>query len=118
VPSLSPVRRSHPEQTPVNDRPTEPNPASPQAAGGTTGDADEAAVAAEWRRIEAERIAEERQEAREDAEDDIPPATPRWPWLAFAAALLAGLVLAIALNWPSLVSRPNADSPPAARPEP
>jgi phosphoribosylformimino-5-aminoimidazole carboxamide ribotide isomerase len=70
------------------------------------------------RRIEAERIAEERQEAREDAEDDIPPAAPRWPWLAFAAALLAGLVLAIALNWPSLVSRPNADSPPAARPEP
>ena len=102
----------------MNDRPAEPNPASPQAAGGPTGDADEAAVAAEWRRIEAERIAEEQEEARADVEDDIPPAALRWPWQAFAAALLAGLVLAIALNWPSLVSRPNADSPPAARPEP
>ena len=108
----------HPEQTAVNDRSPEPNPAPSRAASGPTGDPDEAAVAAEWRKIEAERIAEEREEAREDAEDDVAPAGMRWPWQAFAAALVAGLALAIALNWPSLVSRPDGVDAAGARPQP
>jgi len=108
----------HPEKTSVNDGSPQQNPPPPHAAGGPAGDPDEAAVAAEWRKIEAERIAEEREEAREDADDGVPPTAARWPWQAFAAALVAGLVLAIALNWPFLVSRPEAGGPAAARPQP
>lgn len=59
-------------------------------------DPDEA-VDAEWRKIEAERIAEEREEAREDALDPEPHRR-RWSWWAFAAALVAGGILAAALN--------------------
>lgn len=102
----------------MTDRPPEPHQGSPQAADAATGDLDEAAVAAEWRKLEAERLAEEREEAREDADEDAPPAGRRWPWRALAAALIAGLVLALALNWPTLVSHPDAGSPPAVRPEP
>jgi hypothetical protein len=102
----------------VTDRPPEPHHGPPQAADAATGDLDEAAVAAEWRKLEAERLAEEREEAREDAEDDAPPAGRQWPWRSLAAALMAGLLLALALNWPGLVSRPDAGSPPEARPEP
>lgn len=101
----------------MNDRPHEPSPAIPQASAGAAGDPDEAAVAAEWRKLEAERIAEERAEAREDAEDDTPPAGRRWPWRAFAVALIAGGLLAVALNWPSMVSRPDAGGPPPTQPE-
>lgn len=102
----------------MTDRPPEPQPGPPHAADGTSGDLDEAAVAAEWQKLEAERIAEEREEAREDAEHEAPPAGRRWPWRALAAALIAGLLLALALNWPGLVSRPDAGHPPANRPEP
>lgn len=63
-------------------------------------DAD-AAIDAEWRKIEAERIAEEREEAREDALDTAPHSR-RWSWWAFALALVAGGMLAVALNTPGL----------------
>ncbi|MBU6309119.1 MAG: hypothetical protein KJS77_05190 [Planctomycetes bacterium] len=81
----------------MTDRAHQPNP--PHAAGGAAGDPDEVAVDAEWRKIEAERIAEEREEAREDEREANPPSR-RWSWGAFAAALAAGLILAMALNWP------------------
>lgn len=102
----------------MTDRPPEPPEGPPRAADAASGDLDEAAVAAEWRKLEAERLAQEREEAREDAEDDAPPAGRRWPWRALAAALIAGLALALALNWPAFVSPQDAGSPPADRPEP
>ena len=63
------------------------------------------AIDAEWRKIEAERIAEEREEAREDALDAGQPPR-RWSWWAFAAALVAGAILAVAINSRSLFLRP------------
>lgn len=62
---------------------------------------DDAAVALEWRRLEAERIAEEREEAHEDEVEAVThrPHT-RWPWLALAGALAAGVLVAVVLNPP------------------
>ena len=69
------------------------------------------AVDAEWRKLEAERIAEERYEAGEDALD-APTSPARWPWWAFAAALAAGVILTIMINSPAMLSRrPAADAP-------
>jgi hypothetical protein len=62
---------------------------------------DDAAVAAEWRRLEAERIAEEREEAHEDEVEAVAPRPhSRWPWLALAGALAAGVLVAVVLNAP------------------
>lgn len=72
-------------------------------------DPDDPAVQAEWRRLEAERLAEERAEAREDAAEAAHEPVPvrsrrhRQP-LAFAAALVSGIVVAILVNRP----RPSA----------
>jgi len=73
------------------------------------------AVDAEWRKLEAERIAEERNEAREDALDPV-RAPKRWPWWAFAAALAAGVILAIVINSPAVLTRQDDPPPPAAHP--
>jgi hypothetical protein len=68
-------------------------------------------VDAEWRKLEAERITEERDEAVEDALDaPSPPA--RWPWWAFAAALAAGVILAVLINSPAMRSGRPATDPP------
>ena len=58
---------------------------------------DDAAVDTEWRKLEAERIAEERAEAREDVVE-AEPLRPRWTWLAMAASLAAGVLVAVGLN--------------------
>lgn len=75
-----------------------------------TGDAE---VEAEWRRIEEQRLAEERAEATEDSADPVPPATrSRWPWLVLVAALAAGSAVTMVINRP----RPAPDSGSAAPP--
>lgn len=72
-------------------------------------DQDDPAVQAEWQRLETERLAEERAEAREDAAEAAhqPAAVGRdrgrQP-LAFALALAAGIIVAILINRP----RPSA----------
>lgn len=55
------------------------------------------AIAAEWQKIERERLAEERAEAREDL-DPAAPVGRRLPWRALVAALLAGVVAAVLAN--------------------
>jgi hypothetical protein len=90
---------------------------APGASNGGPGDPDDAAIEGEWRKIEAERIAEEREEAREDLLTPE-PSRRRWPWLAFAGALAAGVIAALVLNSPKAVSRRMAASrspDPAAR---
>lgn len=72
-------------------------------------DPDDPAVQAEWRRLEAARLAEERAEAREDAEEAahepmLTRSDRRWQPLAFAIALAAGIVAAFLVNRP----RPGA----------
>jgi hypothetical protein len=79
------------------------------SAGGLT--PDDPKVAEEWRRIEQERITEERAEAREDVAGTIPNDEPaaagwsrgRWTLAAMTAALAAGVLLAIVVNRPSSV---------------
>jgi len=62
---------------------------------------DDAAVAAEWRRIERERLEEEIAEARAGAgEPADEPMRHRWPWLVLVGALAAGLLTAIVINRP------------------
>jgi hypothetical protein len=97
----------------VTDRAHQPTP--PHASSGAAGDPDEVVVDAEWRKIEAERIAEEREEAQDDVLEAEPPPQP-WPWWAFAAALAAGLILAVAINSPGVLSQrgvplPATDAP-------
>jgi len=92
-------------------------PAAPLA--GTTGkaaDPDEVAVENEWRKIEAERIAEEQAEAREDLLD-AEPSRRRWPWLALVAALMAGLIAAALINSAAIRGRQPVAQPPEATAE-
>ena len=63
--------------------------------------ADGAEVEEEWRRIERQRLEGEIAEAEDDAAE--PPAEPmrqRWPWLALAGALAAGVLVAVVINRP------------------
>lgn len=90
--------------------------------------ADEAEVEEEWRRIERDRLEGEIAEAREDAaEPAAEPMRQRWPWLALAAALAAGVLVAVAINRPggvgdrevALAKRDHlsdSDEPPAQLP--
>lgn len=80
----------------------------------------DAEVEAEWRRIEDQRIAEERAEATEDAAEPVPPPTSRWPWLILAAALAAGVLVTLAINRPRSAPSDGAGSsaPAASSPEP
>lgn len=80
---------------------------------GKAADPDQVAVDSEWRKIEAERIAEEQAEAREDLLD-AEPSRRRWPWLALAAALAAGLIAAALINSAAVVSRQPVAQPPEA----
>ena len=65
-----------------------------------------AAVEAEWRRIERERLEEEIAEAREDAAEPAGgPLRHRWPWLALAGALAAGLLVAVVIERPAAPGR-------------
>lgn len=91
-------------------------------AGDRPAAADEAAVDVEWRRLEAERIAEERAEAREDVVEAEPPRR-RWTWLAMAASLAAGVLVAVGLNGlvappahREVAQTPAPEQPPAAAP--
>lgn len=73
--------------------------AAVDTAGGLA--ADDAEVEEEWRRIERQRLDEEIAEAQEDAAEP-PRQTMRqqWPWLALAAALAAGMLVAVVVNRP------------------
>lgn len=69
------------------------------AAGETAG--DDAEVEEEWRRIERERLEEEIAEARADAAAPVDePMRHRWPWLALAGALAAGVLATLVINRP------------------
>jgi len=62
---------------------------------------DDAAVEAEWRRIESERLNEEIAEARAGAAEPADePMRHRWPWMVLVGALAAGLLTAIVINRP------------------
>ena len=68
-------------------------------AGDTAG--DDAEVEEEWRRIERERLEEEIAEARADAAAPVDePLWHRWPWLALAGALAAGVLATLVINRP------------------
>ena len=63
--------------------------------------ADDAEVEAEWRRIERQRLEGEIAEAVDDAaEPAAEPMRQRWPWVALAGALAAGVLVAVAINRP------------------
>lgn len=63
--------------------------------------AAEAEVEAEWRRIERQRLEGEIAEARDDAAEPAPePMRQRWPWIALAGALAAGVLVAVVINRP------------------
>jgi hypothetical protein len=63
------------------------------------GGAEDADVEAEWRKIERERLEEEIAEAREDAAEPVDePMRHRWPWLALAGALAAGVLAAFVID--------------------
>lgn len=55
------------------------------------------AVMAEWQRIEDARIAEDREEAQDDAET-APPPTRTWAWVVLGVALVAGIAATVILN--------------------
>lgn len=63
--------------------------------------ADDAKVEEEWRRIERQRLEGEIAEAVDDAaKPAAEPMRQRWPWLALAGALAAGVLVAVAINRP------------------
>jgi hypothetical protein len=63
-------------------------------------DAEDSKVREEWRRIERKRLDDEIAEAREDVGSATPVRhRPHWlVWLAFAVALVAGIVVTAAIN--------------------
>ena len=76
-------------------------------------DGDDAAVEAEWRSIEAERIAQEQEEAREEVSEVAGARGSRqWLWLALVASLGAGVLVAGAVNWLGLRLAPNVTEGP------
>ena len=120
-------KRSQPSSAPSTGAPPRPAGASPPVAG-VTGipDTDDVVVAEEWRRIEAERVAGEVSDAREDVAEAIanpphhtPPGRGAGLWGALTAALVAGVLFALAVNL-LMVSRrtetPSAGVPSGPRP--
>lgn len=91
----------------MNQRPTPPG--TPAAAPKT----DELAVDVEWKRLESNRLAEEVAEARDDVGGTTTAPPSGWLWGGFAAALLAGVVFAVAVNVALAARRPAAPPPPA-----
>lgn len=76
-------------------------------------DGDDAAVEAEWRSIEAERIAQEQNEAQEEVPEVAGARGSRqWLWLALVASLGAGVLVAGAVNWLGLRHTPNVTEGP------
>jgi hypothetical protein len=65
----------------------------------------------EWEAIEAERIAAERAEAAADIEATGRRNRHRWPWLALAGALAAGVMATVVLNLPGDGGREVALAP-------
>jgi anti-sigma factor RsiW len=64
-------------------------------------ESDEAEVEAEWRKIDRERRAQEIAAAGDDAAHASPqPIRRRWPWLALAGALAAGVLATVVINRP------------------
>jgi len=63
-------------------------------------DPDDSKVREEWRRLERKRLDDEIAEAREDVGSATPsPRRQRWlVWLAFAVALVAGIIATAAIN--------------------
>ncbi|MCE9629467.1 MAG: hypothetical protein K8S94_01935 [Planctomycetia bacterium] len=89
------------------NRPTPEHPASPRTF-------DDPAVEAEWRKLEAERLAEEIEEARDDvAAAGREQRRPPWTWLAMVAALAAGVLAAAGLNLLMRQSGRETVPPPA-----
>lgn len=71
----------------------------------TSPPSEDPAVTAEWRRLEAARLADERAEARDDAEEAAhqpvaAQAERRWVLPAFLLALVAGVVVTVLVNRP------------------
>lgn len=94
---------SPPKASPVTES---SRPASPA-------DGDDAAVEAEWRSIEAERIAQEQEEAREVVPEVAGARGSRqWLWLALVASLGAGVLVAGAVNWLGLRHTPTVTEGP------
>lgn len=82
-------------------------------------DAEDAKVRAEWRRLEKERIAEEVAEAREDVETEAKAAgrgSYRLVWIAFAVALVAGMVVTALIEGFSAKVAPPDEAPAATGP--
>lgn len=78
------------------------------------------ALEAEWQRLEAERLAEERAEARDDAEEAAHHPSPRASdrrllLQAFAVALAAGGILAFLMNRPRPEPATDAEQVTAVR---
>jgi len=71
----------------------------------------EPAVEEEWRRIEAERIAEERAEAVADVADEAPRPRRAWSLLAIAGSLAAGILVTVLANRPGEEMRDVARAP-------
>ena len=90
----------------MNQRPTPPG--TPAAAP----KADDSAVNFEWKRLESDRVAEEVAEARDDVGNAATTPPSGWLWGGFAAALLAGVVFAVAVNVALAARRPAAPPPP------
>lgn len=75
------------------------------ALNNSTPPSEDPAVIAEWRRLEAARLAEEREEARDDAEETAhrpvtSPTERRWSLPALLVALAAGIAAALFINRP------------------
>lgn len=83
-------------------------------------DPDDAEVETEFKRIEHERIAQERAEAREDIESSRPGPASRqplqqWQLIALAVALAVGILAALLTNRRQPVVDPNAPPNPQER---